>query len=205
MKLYGHPYSTCTRKVLTTLAEKGHEAEFVLVDLMKGEHKSPAHLARQPFGQVPALEDDGFALYESRAIMRYLDAKLPGPSLTPPDLKGRAVMEQWISIESANFSPGALKVILQKFFKPMGGGVPDEAIIADGRASASRALDVLEPHLAKNTYLAGEAFTLADISYMPYVGYLYQAGEAELINSRRSVAAWWGRVSERPSWRKVAG
>src|SRR3954451_8131968 len=101
MKVYGHPMSTCTRKVLTTLAEKGHEAEFVMVDIMKGEHKLPAHIARQPFGVIPAIDDDGFVLYESRAIMRYLDEKLSGPRLAPPEPKDRAVMEQWISIEQS--------------------------------------------------------------------------------------------------------
>src|SRR5579883_1276415 len=73
MKLYGHPISTCTRKVLFTAQEKGHKLELVVVDLAKGEHKSADHLSRQPFGQVPALDDGGFALYESRAIARYLD------------------------------------------------------------------------------------------------------------------------------------
>ncbi|WP_338869729.1 glutathione S-transferase N-terminal domain-containing protein [Myxococcus stipitatus] len=66
MKVHGHPMSTCTRKVLTTLAEKGHEATFVLVDLAKGEQKSPAHLARQPFGVVPVLE----AMEEGRRLVR---------------------------------------------------------------------------------------------------------------------------------------
>src|SRR5271169_2565324 len=110
MKLYGHPMSTCTRKVLTTLAEKGHEADFVIVDLMKGEHKQEAHVARQPFGRVPALDDGGFWLYESRAIVRYLDEKLAGPKLTPADIQDRASMEQWISVEYSYFSPAAMKI-----------------------------------------------------------------------------------------------
>src|SRR4051795_9201851 len=81
MKVYGHPISTCTRKVLATLAEKGAAFEFVVVDLFKGEHKAAEHLARQPFGQVPVLEHDDFRMYESRAIIRYLDEVLPGKKL----------------------------------------------------------------------------------------------------------------------------
>src|SRR5262245_44745205 len=108
MKLYLNPFSTCSRKVLATLAEKQAEAEMVVIDLGKGEQKQPAHLARQPFGVVPVLDDDGFQLYESRAIVRYLDEKLPGVALTPGDARGRARMEQWISIEYSYFSPAAM-------------------------------------------------------------------------------------------------
>jgi len=78
MKIFGHPASTCTRKVLMTLNETKTPFELVLVDFAKGEHKQPAHLARQPFGQVPALEDDRFELYESRAMSRYIDGKAGG-------------------------------------------------------------------------------------------------------------------------------
>ncbi len=107
MKVYGHPMSTCTRKVLTTLIETGTPFDVVLIDFAKGEHKQEAHLARQPFGQVPVLDDDGFELYESRAICRYLDEKANGP-LRPGDARGRARMEPWISIVMCDFSPAAM-------------------------------------------------------------------------------------------------
>jgi glutathione S-transferase len=90
MKLHGHPLSSCTRKVLLTAAEKDARIDLVPVDLFTGEHKQPAHLARHPFGVVPVLDDAGFVLYESRAIVRYLDARLAGPPLVPADLRDRA-------------------------------------------------------------------------------------------------------------------
>lgn len=204
MKVYGHPMSTCTRKVLTTLAEKGHEAEFALVDLMKGEQKKPEYMAMHPFGVIPVLEDDGFQMYESRAIIRYLDAKLSGPSLTPSDLKARGRMEQWISVEQSYFTPGAMKIIMQAMFAPMRGQEPDKGIIDQGRADCAKALDVIEKALNGSEYLAG-SFSLADISWMPYVQYVVGAGSADLVKDRPNVAAWWKRISERPSWKKVAG
>lgn len=205
MKVFGHPMSTCMRKVLTTLAEKGHRAEVVLVDLMKGEHKRPEHLARQPFGVIPVFEDDdGFQLYESRAIIRYLDAKLSGPSLVPEDLKERGRMEQWISIEQSNFSPAAMKVVMQAMFAPMRGAQPDQQIIEQGKTDATKALDVLEKALAGREFIAG-SFSLAEITWMPYVEYFVAAGGADLIQSRENVAAWWKRISERPSWQQVTG
>lgn len=208
MKLFGHPMSTCTRKVLTVLAEKGQKAEFVTVDIMKGEGKSEEHLPRQPFGQVPAIDDDGFALYESRAIMRYLDKKLPGTKLTPTDPHGEARMEQWISVEQSNFSGPAMKVAFQTFFNPFLGKPVDEAALAEGKAGLARALPVLDKQLAKTPYLAGDEFTLADITYMPYLEYVYAGNGGkggEIVAPFERVDAWWKKISDRASWKTATG
>jgi glutathione S-transferase len=204
MKVYGHPGSTCTRKVLTTLAEKGHAFEFVTVDIMKGAGRSPEHLARQPWGQVPVLEeDDGWQLIESRAIIRHLDATLPGASLTPSDARARAKMEQWISIEAANFTPGVMKILGQLLFARWRGEEPQMSIVEDGRAQVRKAVAVMEKELAAQTYLAGDGFSLADICFMPYIEYLFMTGEGALITDAPHVGAWWTRISERDSWQKV--
>jgi glutathione S-transferase len=205
MKLFGHPMSTCTRKVLTLLEEKGAKADLVVVDIMKGEGKQPAHLARQPFGQVPAIEDGDFRVYESRAILRYLDETLPGPALSPRDPKGRALMEQWISVETSNFTPHAMGVLYQLFFGPMRGQQPDAAKVAESRGKLSTCADVLNKQLERGPHLLGDAFTLADLCYMPYIEYLMQTDAKDVITSRPNVASWWGRISERPSWRRATG
>jgi glutathione S-transferase len=204
MKLYGHPASTCTRKVLTVLAEKNAAHDFVLVDIMKGEQKTPAYLARHPFGVVPAIDDNGFVLYESRAIIRYLDATLAGTSLTPADAKGRALMEQWISVESSYFSPPAMKAILNIMYASMGGKSPDLEVVEAGKAGANKALDVLEANLAGKDFLAG-TFSLADITYAPYVQYMFDMNIAQGVSERPNCLAWWKRVSGRPSWQKAIG
>lgn len=202
MKVYGHPMSTCTRKVLTVLAEKGREAELVVIDLMKGEQKHPSHVARQPFGVVPVLEDnDGFQVYESRAIIRYLDRTLPGNSLTPVDPKAFARMEQFISVEQSYFTPAAMKVIWERVFK--GGG--DDAIVAQGREGLKKPFETVDAVLSQQQFLAGNAFSLADVSWAPYMEYLVAAGEQGFIGQYKNVAAWWERVASRPSWKKAAG
>lgn len=206
MKVYGHPLSTCTRKVLTTLAEKDAPHEFVLVDLTKGEHKGTEHIARQPFGQIPVLDDGDFRLYESRAIARYLDDTLPGTKLTPADAKDRGRMEQWISIEASNFSPSAMKIVWECLFKKMMQGAPaDETVVQAARTTVSKALDILDQRLGETPYLAGAEFSLADLCYMPYIEYLFAAGHGDLITSRAHTADWWQRISTRPSWLKVTG
>lgn len=205
MKLYGHPFSTCTRKVLTTLAEKGHEAQFVMVDLMKGEHKAPQYTAKHPFGVVPFFEDDGFTMYESRAIIRYLDAKLPGPKLTPSDLPSLGRMEQWMSVEQSYFSPSSMAIIMELFFKGMRGEKPDMDKVNKGRDGTAKALDVVDRALMAQAYLAGDTFSLADICWMPYLQYLSATPHVTLISERPHVKSWWQRLSTRPSWKKVNG
>lgn len=203
MKVFGSPISTCTRKVLTTLHEKHAPFEFHHVDLAKGAHKSADHMTRQPFGQVPALEDGDFRLFESRAMIRYIDQTVPGQALTPADAKGRALMEQWISVETSDFTPHAMTIIMQCIFAPMAGAQPDEAKVQEGRTKIAPALQVLEKQLARGPHLLGEPFTLADICYMPYIEYLSQTPAKDLITSHPHVAAWWKRISERPSWKEV--
>lgn len=205
MKLYGNPGSTCTRKVLTTLAEKGASADFVEIDLAKGEQKSAEHRKHQPFGVVPALDDNGFEMFESRAIIRYLDDTLPGPKLTPSDPKQKAKMEQWTSVEYSYFTPHAMKIIYQKLLYPMRGMATDMKVVDDAKAELGKTLDIMERELGRQPFLAGEQFSLADISYMPYIEYLFAGQEGELIQSRPHVAMWWKRISERPSWQKVTG
>lgn len=204
MKVYGHPGSTCTRKVLTTLAEKNQTAEFVTVDIMKGQGRSPEHLARQPWGQVPVFEaDDGWQLIESRAIIRHLDATLPGTSLTPSDPREKAKMDEWLSVEQSNFTPAVMKILGQLLFAKWRGEEPQMSIVEDGRAGVRKTVAVLEKHLAGREYLAGGQFSLAEISFMPYIEYLFMCGEGALISENPNTAAWWNRCSERASWQQV--
>ncbi|WP_437933347.1 glutathione S-transferase family protein [Sorangium sp. So ce341] len=204
MKVYGHPMSTCTRKVLTVLAEKGHEAQLVVIDLGKGEQKQPEHLARHPFGVIPVLEDEDFKLYESRAIIRYLDQKLPGPSLTPTELRAKALMDQWLSVEQSYVSGPAIKILYQRVLLPMRGQQGDESLVASAKADLAKALDVIDKALAGQEYLAGSTYSLADISWMPYMQCLAVTKVEDLINDRPNVAAWWKRVSARPAWVKAS-
>ena len=204
MKIYGHPWSINTRKSLMTLAEKQHEAEFVLVMIPKGEQKAPAHLLRHPFGKVPVLDDEEFVLYETRAINRYLDHKLGGNVLTPPTLRENARLDQWINVADSYFIPFAHPLIVEVLFRRFLGGEQNVQAIEVGRRGMRPALDAIDEALAHTPYLADENFSLADVHWMPYLEYLCQIGEGAPVRERRHVAAWWERVSSRPTWHKVA-
>ena len=206
MKVYGHPASTCTRKVLALLAEKGAAFEFVVVDILTGEQKTPEHLARQPFGVVPALDDNGFHLFESRAMCRYLDETLTGGTkLTPATAKDRALMEQWISVEQSYFTTSAMKVIQQAVFGPMFGKPTDEVALKEGRDATTKAVLILDSHLEGKDFLVANKFSLADVVYLPYIEYLFAGKQGDLITDHKHIASWWSRCSERKSWRIATG
>lgn len=98
LKLYGMKVSTCTQRVLAVLNEKNVDFELITVNLTKGEQQAPDHLAKQPFGRIPVLDDDGFLVYESRAICKYIAKKYAGQGtkLLPDDgdLKAFGLLEQ---------------------------------------------------------------------------------------------------------------
>ena len=200
MKLYGNPMSTCTRKVLMTLAETNTPYEFESVEFATGAHKKEPYLSRQPFGQVPALDDDGFAFYESRAICRYINEKVDG-KLIPKDIKARALMEQWISIETSNFTSHAMKFISHYAFHRN----QEPAVLEAVTKGLDTAFGVMEKQLTKNTFLAGDEFTLADICFMPYLEYAMGTPVKDQMSKFPHVTAWWNRISERPTWHKAVG
>jgi glutathione S-transferase len=206
MQLYGHPWSINTRKVLTVLAEKRSAADLVYVDIPRGQHRTPEHAARHPFSKLPVLDDDdGFRVYETAAVMRYLDERVQGPSLQPTDARGRARALQWDRVHQSYFEPHAHPMIVHAMFSRIIGFDGDRAIIDAGRTAMQPALDEIDRHLRTSPHLAGEAFGLADVTWMPYLDYLLAIGEDDAVTKGRpGLSAWWERISGRPAWQAVA-
>jgi len=199
LQIYGMGGSTCTQRVLMTCIENGASFEIKTVDLRKGEHKQPEHLARQPFGQIPAVVDGDFTIYESRGIARYVD-NTRGGKMTPQDPKARGLMDQWISLEQGTITPEISGIVGQRVFAPMFGGKTDEAAVKKHEEKAKQGLDIMDKHLSKHQFLAGNQFSLADIFFMPYFALCFHTPEKHLLESRPNIMAWWKRCSERPSW-----
>jgi glutathione S-transferase len=183
-----------------TLAETNTPYDFVVVDFAKGEHKQEPHLGRQPFGQVPALQDDDFQLYESRAMCRYINDKTSG-ALVPRDLRDRARMEQWISVETANFTGPVMKFVFHHIFHRE----QTPAALEAAGEQLDKALTIMDKQLASQPFIAGGSFTLADICYMPYIEYGMSTPAKEVFAKHPHVVAWWNQISEKPTWRKIAG
>lgn len=204
-KLLGHHGSTCARAVIATCVEVGAGYDLQTIDLTKAEHKSADFLKQhQPFGQVPVLYDGEYRLFESRAIMRYLASKHKADALYPTDLKQRGLVEQWLSVNQSNEGP-IVAIVSEFFFSPfLTGSTPDQAKVPDFKAKLNALLDILEAQLSKTSYLAGDKFTLADLSFLPYMQYLLQcAGFEKSFDGHAKVKAWWTACSARDSWKKA--
>ncbi|CAI5459886.1 unnamed protein product [Closterium sp. Yama58-4] len=207
-KLYGMGYSPFVRRVLLTLHELGIEDyEWEQVDAPKGEARTPAYLAKQPFGKVPLLEDDGECIWESRAIMRYLADKYGaerGVNLLGKDALERGRVNQWIETEVNAYTPEAVTIASERVFKKFRKlGEPDEEKVAAATKKLEKILDVYEKHLEGREYLVGDSFTLADLTHLLVTEHLKMAGVGDLFDSRPNVKAWLSRLYSRPSWGKV--
>lgn len=207
VKVYGSVKSACSQRVLACFLEKGVEFEIVHVDLQTGEQKRPDFLLLQPFGQVPVIEDGEFRLFESRAIIRYYASKYAdrGPDLLGATAEERAVVDQWLEVEAHNFNDLVYTMVLQIVILPRMGEKGDLALVHTCEQKLDKVLDVYEERLAKSGgYLAGDAFTLADLSHLPGIRYLVEEAKmGHLVTERKNVNAWWETISNRPAWKKL--
>ncbi|KAF7352077.1 Glutathione S-transferase [Mycena venus] len=207
LKLYSSTFAAGGGAIVAlVLAEKQIPFEHVVVDMANKQHKSPEFLAMHPFGQVPVIDDDGFIVYESRAICRYLAEKYAdkGTALLAKNLKERAIFEQAASVEFANFYPAVTKVAREAFYKPRFGGTTDQAVLDEGLAELGTKLDVYEVILGKHKFLAGDEFTLADVFHYYSAPYFAEAGVNIMTSKDRpNVARWWNELMSRPTWMKL--
>src|SRR5438034_7830855 len=118
LKLHHHPLSTYSRRVRIALIEKNLTAELIELDMARGAHRAPGYLALNPYGRVPTLEDDGFVLYESTAILEYLEATHPTPALVPGDARGRALVAMHMKLCDIQLARQDGIIIFPKRFLP---------------------------------------------------------------------------------------
>jgi len=183
------------------LEEKGLPYEPVLLSFEKAEHKSPEHLARSPHGKVPALADDGVSLYESSAIVEYLEERYPRPPLLPAEPAARAA----VRIEELEcllyFAERFIAVARQVFFTPPDGR--DQAAIEAGRGEVREQLRALEARAVKSKgeYLLGP-LSRADLTWIPFVEIAARAGVDLDAATMPWLVAWRSRLRNRPSYER---
>jgi len=195
IKLYTFPPSTNSRKVRIALLEKGLEFERINVDLSKREQKNPEYLKVHPYGQVPALDDEGFVVYDSTVINEYLEDEYPYPPLMPKDSEGRARARMMEDFRDTHFNPPCVKIIYE-MRKPEGERVAD--VITTAKADINKCFDRLETELQGKEYLAG-AFSLADIAFMANLD-LLDRFQIAVDPKYANTTAWIARLKARPSF-----
>ena len=198
--VYSIPGSPYGRAVLAALKEKG--AAFRYVPVAPGTFRQEPHIGRHPFGKVPVLEHDGFVLYETQAILRYLDRVLPNPALTPADPKAAARMDQVMNINDCYFFNGVANTIgLQRVVGPrVLGMTPDEDICAAAMPRAHMVFDEFARLLGDQPYFAGDQVSLADLIVAPQIDFFVDLPEwAPLTAKNGKLVAWLERMNARPS------
>ncbi len=195
----GSPYG---RAVFATLEEKG--VGYRLAPVAPGTHKSEPHMSRHPFGRVPVLDHGGFLIYETQAILRYLDRVLAEPALTPADPRLAGRMDQVMNINDWYLFQGVNNVIgFQRIIKPRLLGQPaDEAAIAEAMPRAHAVINELSRLLGGQAYFAGEQLSLADILVAPQLDFLKLTPEWALLTApAENLDPWLARVTARPSFK----
>jgi glutathione S-transferase len=192
IKLHYHPLSTYSRRVLLAFAEKQIPHELVVVDMAAKRHREQPYLTLNPYGRVPTLEEDGFVLFESAAILNYLEATQPSP-LVPADARSRALVDMHIKLCDLQFTRHAGTIVFPKRFLPKEKW--NLAVIAEAKAEIEKHLAIIDKQLAGKTYLVAEQFSLADLCYTPFLEFL----PLMEIEPPSNVAAWSERLLARPS------
>src|SRR5262245_21742494 len=184
--------------------EKGAAYKLEDVSVIKGEQKQQPHLARNPFGTVPAFAHDGLEIYETSPILRYIDQTCPGVSLTPEDPKQRARMNQIISIVDYHGYASLIgQIVVQRLFTVLLPNGTDAAVIKAGIPKAQLCLKEFERIKGNHTFLAGNQISLADLYLVPILFYFRLTPEKELLAPHKGLEAWWQTMSERASVTKT--
>lgn len=201
LALHGYRYSVYVRIARLVLKEKGLAYEQVEVNPFAADVPAD-YLALHPFGRVPTLVHDSFALYETGAITRYVDRAFPGPALQPADPKRLARMDQIMGVVDAYaYWPLVRQVFVHDVVRPHMGTAGDAAELEKGLEAAAKVLDALEALAAADPWLTGPDISLADLHLGAMVAYFAQSPRgAELLAARPRLAAWWRRLGERPSF-----
>ncbi|XP_027933712.1 glutathione S-transferase F9-like [Vigna unguiculata] len=205
VKVYGD-YAN-PKRVIVCLIEKEVEFEIVHVDGLKGENKLPEYLKLQPFGLLPVVKDGDYILYESRAILRYYSEKYKnqGSALLGNTIEERGVVEQWLEVEAHNYDPPIYNLVMNILALPLvKGEAEDPKVTKENEEKLGKVLDIYEERLSHTKYLAGDFFSLADLSHLPFTHLLMNhMKKGYMIRERKHVSAWWDAISNRPSWKKV--
>jgi glutathione S-transferase len=198
LKIWGRNTSSNVQKVMFAIGELGLQHERIDIGGAFGKNKEPPYLAMNPNGLVPTLEEDnGFLLWESNAIVRYLAAMHGAGSLEPSDPHTRALAHQWMDWQLSVYGPAITPVFWGLIRTPP--EKRDHKAVEEGKIRATATVQILEAHFGKNAYAAGDAFSMGDIP-LAIVSYRYR----ELVPERPAFPnfeRWYASLVSRPAFR----
>ncbi|HEX4196394.1 MAG TPA: glutathione S-transferase family protein [Caulobacteraceae bacterium] len=197
--VHGVPGSPYVRAALIGLEEKGADYRIERLDPMAA--KAPEHLARHAFGRMPVLEHGDFRLYETQAILRYLDRIIPAPPLIPTDARAEARMNQMIGITDCYVMHDiSAPIVFQRAVAPRFGIPVNEERLAAALPRAKVCIDEIARLLGEQPYVAGDAVSLADLILAAHLGFEPQVEEVRaMLAPHPHLRAWRERMNARPS------
>jgi glutathione S-transferase len=192
LRLYDDPISGNGYKVRLVLTQLGLPFEYVAVDSMKSETRTPAFLAKNPNGRIPTLKlEDGTYLAESGAIVWYL---AEGTKLAPADRRARGQTLQWMFFEQYSHEPYVAVARFWKHLPKM--SAEQQRQLPDRIKRGYAALDVMEKHLATRSFFVSERYGLADIALYAYSHVAHEGGFD--LAPYPAIRAWLARVAAQP-------
>jgi glutathione S-transferase len=198
--IHAAPGSPYCRAALLGLEEKRAAYRFAAVP--PGTTRTPEHLQKHPFGRVPVLDHGDFRVYEAQAILRYVDAILPGPALQPKEPKAMARMSQianigdWYVFPSIAVGINAERLVSQLFWNRP----PDERNIANALPQARICIGELERLKGDTEFMVGNELSIADLMLAPHLALFSITPEGQEMLSGSPLTAWLDRMSKRDSW-----
>ncbi|CAM0912774.1 unnamed protein product [Alopecurus aequalis] len=210
VKVFGHPTSTNVARVLIFLEEVGAEYELVPVDFLAGEHNSPEHVQRNPFGKIPAFQDGDLVLFESRAIAKYILRKHRASNNLDllreqsSSIEESAMVDVWTEVEAQQYYPALSPVVFECIINPvMRGAATNQSVIDESLDRLRGVLGVYEARLGKSRYLAGDFVSFADLNHIPFTFYFMATPYASMFDEYPKVKAWWEGLMARPAVQRV--
>ena len=202
MKIYADPITVNCRKVLAGLDFLGVPYELAHTDYFTAQQKSPAYLAINPNASLPAMDDDGFVLWESNAILQYAADKVGNESAYPRDLETRADINRWLLWESSSWFPSAYVYLVEHCVKPLFSQEPDAAVLAAQDVNFHKLAGILETRLGTSAWLAGPNPTIADIAVAAPM-HMHSLQKLPLENYPNLRRWMTERVENLPCWEKT--
>jgi len=202
IRLHVFPSSPRAAKVIALVEHLKLDCEFQVVDLFKGEQRRPEYTALNPNQRMPVLEEDGFVLWESNAILQYLASKRPDLGLWPADARSQSDVSRWCNWESAHWTPACAIVAFERVVKKLSGqGEPNPEEVARGEELIRKFGAVLDGHLRGRKWLVGDALTIADFTVgAPLL--MAEAGNYPIAEFGE-IGRWYRALGTLPAWKKA--
>jgi glutathione S-transferase len=205
IELYVFPPSPRAFKVMALAEHLGLGVTIRMIDLIKGEQKTPQYAALNPNMRMPTLKDGDYVLWESEAILQYLANRKPDSGLLPQDERGRLDVTRWQFWDLHHWDPHCATFLFENILKPMilKAGEPDQAALAKGAELFHRSAAVLDGQLKGKRWVTGDRLTVADFSLGAPLNYAEMAHLP--LEPYGEIRRWFAALSALPAWQKTRG